>query len=100
MRGWRALPCGAGGGRMWQEEKGPRVNRNRTQEILESGAAVAAVACPFCTIMITDGVKDAGAEEKLQVLDIAEVVRKSLKNIQAKKQAAADAAAPSETPPA
>ena len=92
--------CGAGGGRMWQEEKGPRVNRNRTQEILESGAAVAAVACPFCTIMITDGVKDAGAEEKLQVLDIAEVVRKSLKNIQAKKQAAADAAAPSETPPA
>lgn len=89
--------CGAGGGRMWQEEKGPRVNRNRTQEILDSGAAVAAVACPFCTIMITDGVKDAGAEEKLQVLDIAEVVRKSLKNIQAKKQAAADAAA--ETPP-
>jgi Fe-S oxidoreductase len=81
--------CGAGGGRMWQEEKGPRVNRNRTQEILESGASVAAVACPFCTIMITDGVKDAGAEEKLQVLDIAEVVRKSLKNIQAKKDAAA-----------
>ena len=92
--------CGAGGGRMWQEEKGPRVNRNRTQEILESGAAVAAVACPFCTIMITDGVKDAGAEEKLQVLDIAEVVRKSLKNIQAKKQAAAEAAAPAEAPPA
>lgn len=92
--------CGAGGGRMWQEEKGPRVNRNRTQEILESGAAVAAVACPFCTIMITDGVKDAGVEEKLQVLDIAEVVRKSLKNIQAKKQAAAEAAAPADAPPA
>ena len=91
--------CGAGGGRMWQEEKGPRVNRNRTQEILESGAAVAAVACPFCTIMITDGVKDAGAEEKLQVLDVAEVVRKSLKNIQAKKQAAAPAPAPTEAAP-
>lgn len=81
--------CGAGGGRMWQEEKGPRVNRNRTEEILQSGAEVAAVACPFCTIMITDGVKDAGAEEKVQVLDVAEVVRKSLKNIKAKKEAAA-----------
>ena len=86
--------CGAGGGRMWQEEKGPRVNRNRTQEIIDSGAEVAAVACPFCTIMITDGVKDAGVEEKVQVLDIAEVVRKSLKNIESKKAAAAD------TPPA
>ena len=90
--------CGAGGGRMWQEEKGPRVNRNRTQEILETGAAVAAVACPFCTIMISDGVKDAGAEERVQVLDIAEVVRKSLKNIQAKKAVAAEA--PVETPAA
>lgn len=79
--------CGAGGGRMWQEEHGPRVNRNRTKEILETGAEVAAVACPFCTIMITDGVKDAGAEEKVQVLDVAEVVRKSLKNIAAKKAA-------------
>ncbi len=87
--------CGAGGGRMWQEEKGPRVNRNRTAEIIETGAEVAAVACPFCTIMISDGMKDAGAEEKVQVLDIAEVVRKSLKNIQAKKAAAA----PAETPP-
>ena len=63
---------------MWQEEKGPRVNRNRTQEMVVNAAAVAAVACPFCTSMITDGVKDAGAEEKLQVLDVAEVVRKSL----------------------
>ena len=79
---------------VWQEEKGPRVNRNRTQEILETGAEVAAVACPFCTIMITDGVKDAGKEENIQVLDIAEVVRKSLKNIQAKKAAAAEAAEP------
>jgi Fe-S oxidoreductase len=86
--------CGAGGGRMWQEEKGPRVNRDRTKEILASGAQVAAVACPFCTIMITDGVKDAGAEEKVQVLDVAEVVRKSLKNIKAKKEAEAAAETP------
>src|SRR5690349_6394694 len=47
--------CGGGGGRMWMEEKlGTRVNNNRTDEILASGADVAAVACPFCTIMITD----------------------------------------------
>jgi len=74
----RGFCCGAGGGRMWQEEKGPRVNRNRTDEVLASGAQVAAVACPFCTIMITDGVKDAQAEEKVQVLDIAEIVRRTL----------------------
>jgi len=74
----RGFCCGAGGWRMWQEEKGPRVNRNRTDEVLASGAQVAAVACPFCTIMITDGVKAAQAEEKVQVLDIAEIVRKTL----------------------
>lgn len=81
----RGFCCGAGGGRMWQEEKGPRVNRNRTDEILASGAQIAAVACPFCTIMLSDGVKEAGAEEKVQVLDIAEMVRKSLVAIRRKE---------------
>lgn len=81
----RGFCCGAGGGRMWQEEKGPRVNRNRTDEVLQSGAQVAAVACPFCTIMIADGVKDAQAEEKVQVLEIAEIVRRTLK-VKAEKQ--------------
>ena len=72
--------CGGGGGRMWMEEHlGTRVNQNRTDEILASGADVAAVACPFCTIMVTDGVKARNAEEKIQVLDIAEVIAKSLK---------------------
>jgi Fe-S oxidoreductase len=72
--------CGGGGGRMWMEEKiGSRVNQNRTDEILASGADVAAVACPFCTIMVTDGVKARNAEEKIQILDIAEVIAKSLK---------------------
>jgi Fe-S oxidoreductase len=71
--------CGGGGGRMWMEEKiGTRVNLNRTDEILATGADVAAVACPFCTIMITDGVKARNAEEKIQVLDVAEVIAKSL----------------------
>jgi Fe-S oxidoreductase len=71
--------CGGGGGRMWMEEKiGTRVNNNRADEILATGAEVAAVACPFCTIMITDGVKARNAEEKVQILDIAEVIAKSL----------------------
>ncbi|MSP60130.1 MAG: (Fe-S)-binding protein [Myxococcales bacterium] len=74
--------CGGGGGRMWMEEKiGTRVNRNRTDEILATGAQIAAVACPYCTIMITDGVKDAGAEERIEVLDIAEVLIRSIPNI-------------------
>ncbi len=72
--------CGGGGGRMWMEEHiGTRVNNNRADEIVATGAEVAAVACPFCTIMITDGVKASNSEEKVQVLDIAEVVRKSLR---------------------
>jgi Fe-S oxidoreductase len=71
--------CGGGGGRMWMEEKiGTRVNNNRTDEILATGADVAAVACPFCTIMITDGVKARNAEERVQILDVAEVIAKSL----------------------
>ncbi len=73
--------CGGGGGRMWMEEKiGTRVNRNRTDEILATGAKIAAVACPYCTIMISDGVKDAGAEERVQVLDIAEVLVRTMPN--------------------
>jgi Fe-S oxidoreductase len=72
--------CGGGGGRMWMEEKiGTRVNNNRTDEILATGAEVAAVACPFCTIMITDGVKARNMEEKVQVLDVAEVIAKSMR---------------------
>jgi Fe-S oxidoreductase len=76
----RGFCCGGGGGRMWMEEKiGTRVNNNRTDEILATGAEVAAVACPFCTIMITDGVKARNMEEKVQVLDVAEVIAKSMK---------------------
>lgn len=85
--------CGGGGGRMWMEEKiGTRVNVNRTEEILATGAEVAAVACPFCTIMVTDGMKAKNMEEKVQVLDVAEVIAKSMKRkkeVEAQKTEAA-----------
>src|SRR6185437_12595260 len=69
----RGLCCGAGGGRMFMEERqGKRINLERTEELLATGAETIAVACPFCMTMITDGVH--AAQSTVPVLDIAEVV--------------------------
>jgi heterodisulfide reductase subunit D len=74
------LCCGAGGAQMFkEEEKGTtRVNWERSNEAVETGAAVIAAACPFCNTMMTDGVKVAEKEESVQVLDVAELVAASL----------------------
>lgn len=73
--------CGAGGAQMWkEEEKGDiRINIDRSNEAIETGASVIAAACPYCNTMMTDGVKLAEKEEEVRVLDIAELVAASLK---------------------
>ncbi len=75
------LCCGAGGAQMFkEEEKGTiRVNLDRTNEALETGATVIASACPFCNTMMTDGVKNKEKEETIQVLDVAEIVAEAIR---------------------
>jgi Fe-S oxidoreductase len=77
--------CGAGGGRMWLEEKlGTRVNQNRVDEAaatLGDAGGVIAVGCPFCMTMMRDGVNETGREERMRVLDVAEIVASSLVQI-------------------
>ncbi len=70
------LCCGAGGAQMFkEEEKGDtRINLERANEALATGANIIAAACPFCNTMMTDGVKNNNKEDDVQVLDIAELV--------------------------
>ena len=74
------LCCGAGGAQMFkEEEKGAvRINQERTNEALNTGAQIIAAACPFCNTMLTDGVKGKEKEAEVQVLDIAELIAASL----------------------
>jgi Fe-S oxidoreductase len=71
----RSFCCGAGGGQMWMEEReGKRVNIERSEEALATGADTIGTGCPFCMTMMTDGVKAKDAAEKVHVKDIAELV--------------------------
>lgn len=76
--GERSFCCGAGGARMWMEEKlGERINVNRTDEALGTGAQRIAVGCPFCRVMLSDGLtarQSEGRFEQVEVVDIAQML--------------------------
>jgi Fe-S oxidoreductase len=78
----RSFCCGAGGARMWMEEHiGKRINHERVDEALATGATTVATACPFCRVMISDGVNDrqeAAGREGVDVRDVAQLLLESL----------------------
>ena len=76
----RGFCCGAGGARMWMEETiGKRVNMDRTEEALGTGADIISTACPFCMIMLDDAVKASGRGDDVAVMDISQVMERSLR---------------------
>jgi len=72
----RTFCCGAGGARMWMEERGRPINEERVREAAQTGAHTLAVACPFCTVMLDDGVQAAGRH--LRVADVSTLLAESL----------------------
>jgi Fe-S oxidoreductase/nitrate reductase gamma subunit len=71
----RSFCCGAGGGRMWMEEKlGTRINQIRTDQALQTKANWVGTACPYCLTMIGDGIKEKGLEESITAFDLSELV--------------------------
>src|SRR6202007_551623 len=110
----RSFCCGAGGARMWMEEHiGKRINHERGDEALATRATTVATACPFCRVMVTDGVterQEAAGREGVDVRDVAQLLLESLDRStialpekgSAAKQAvdAAAKAAPKEAAPA
>ncbi|MCV7344964.1 heterodisulfide reductase-related iron-sulfur binding cluster [Mycolicibacterium rhodesiae] len=106
----RGLCCGAGGARMWMEEHiGKRVNHERVDEALTLDPDKIATGCPFCRVMITDGVGDREKADEVEVLDVAQLLLGSLdlstvtlpeKGTAAREAEAAAAAAPAQAPPA
>lgn len=76
--GTRALCCGAGGARFWMEEQtGKKINIERAEEALATGADEIAIACPFCFVMLDDGVKELGRED-VRVRDLAMILADGL----------------------
>ena len=79
-QGTQSFCCGAGGGRMWMEESvGKKVNIERSQEAIDTGADEVAVACPFCYIMMDDGVKELGYGDNVKVRDVSLILLDNLK---------------------
>jgi Fe-S oxidoreductase len=74
--GKRTFCCGAGGAHMWMEERGAPINEERVREAAETGAETLAVACPFCTVMLDDGVRASGRQ--LRVVDVSTLLAERL----------------------
>ena len=86
----KSFCCGAGGARMWMEENyGERINMNRTNEAVGTGADQIAVGCPFCRVMLSDGLtmkqSKGEAREEVEILDVAQMLLASVKGEQATK---------------
>jgi Fe-S oxidoreductase len=74
----RTFCCGAGGAHMWMEERGKPINEERVREAAETGAETLAVACPFCTVMLDDGVRASG--KQLRVVDVSTLLVESMED--------------------
>ena len=100
--GEKSFCCGAGGARMWMEEKlGTRVNMNRTEEALATGAERIAIGCPFCRVMITDGLtakQSEGVGENVEVVDVAQMLLAAVKRGQEPESVEAAEPEPVPTP--
>ena len=90
--GTKGMCCGAGGARMWMEEDiGTKVNDERSRELIATGASRIATACPFCYVMMDDGVKAQGVEDdQVKVADIAMHVLEAIENGEAAAATARD----------
>ncbi|KRE56526.1 (Fe-S)-binding protein [Phycicoccus sp. Soil748] len=98
----KSFCCGAGGARMWMEEKlGTRINTNRTEEAIATGAERIAIGCPFCRVMMSDGLTAAQSEgrgEEVEVVDVAQMLLAAVKRGDGGQPADAPAAEPTPDP--
>jgi Fe-S oxidoreductase len=74
----RSVCCEGGGGRMWHDVPGERLAEARVREAINLGAEILVVACPFCLLTFDDAIKTTGSEDKIQVMDIMELVAEGL----------------------
>ncbi|MEV5374900.1 (Fe-S)-binding protein [Streptomyces nondiastaticus] len=91
----RGFCCGAGGARMWMEERiGKRINNERVDEALSLNPDIVSTACPFCLVMLTDSVNgkknDGKAKESIQVVDVAQLLLESVKTPEAPEDGGED----------